>query len=157
MERRREVEDLAAALRSALMTDRESYYHGERANVPEALFEVARALHKLGIADAMTEMGALEALGLAVKEAGDAIGVGADGGGQAIATELGPMTDALGRIGRALERLVRGDSPAAMGVLEAHGMETRHAGEAIAEGLNNVAAAIDRVATALAQRGTEEG
>jgi hypothetical protein len=36
--------------------------------VAAALFEIAIALHRLGVADACTPMGALEALGLAIKD-----------------------------------------------------------------------------------------
>ena len=38
-----------------------------------ALADIADALHKLGIADAHTEMGAMEVLGLGIKEAAEVI------------------------------------------------------------------------------------
>lgn len=49
----------------------------------------AKALKKLGLADAATDFGALEALGMAIERAGQSIADQIEGAGQAISTEIG--------------------------------------------------------------------
>lgn len=62
--------------------------HGESMTLADAVMiggkRIGRALELLGNADASTPMGAIEAHGLAVKESGDAVRDGLDGGGTTI-------------------------------------------------------------------------
>lgn len=56
----------------------------EMENVANGLFAIARALHRLGNADASTPMGGLEALGAAQKEGAERIASALDGVSSAI-------------------------------------------------------------------------
>jgi len=78
-------ESILEGLVSAAEEDKE----GNPANLADAIFEngrvIAGALRLLGNADAATPLGALEAHGLAVKEAGERIGNGLESIAEALA------------------------------------------------------------------------
>ncbi len=59
----------------------------------EAIDHVATALHRLGNADATTPFGALEAHGLAMKEAADIVAVGLEAIAEAIDNHAKELSD----------------------------------------------------------------
>ena len=76
MSEEKEIGSLACALITAM---RESF-QGEtslhyESNLPTAITEVAKAIYRLGNADASTPMGGLEALGKAILDSADRIAV----------------------------------------------------------------------------------
>ena len=64
---------LAAAIGYAFTSPNESDSNLETANIVDALYRVARALRALGNGDAATQMGGMEALGVAMRESADTI------------------------------------------------------------------------------------
>lgn len=71
---------IGGALRDCLISPNEMDRNMESANVVDGLFAIARAIdrlatavHKLGLADASTPMGAIESHGIVIKEAAERI------------------------------------------------------------------------------------
>lgn len=87
--------DVGAALQEVFYSATEEDRRGNAANLVDALYEngrmIAHALRLLGNADAATPMGALEAHGQAVKDAGHEIAVNL----AAIAEALDNLADAI--------------------------------------------------------------
>jgi len=75
---------IAEALRYSLVSPNVADSNLEPANVVDVLHDFAHALHNLGMVDASTDMGAIEAHALAVKE-----------GSEAIAASLSQVADAI--------------------------------------------------------------
>lgn len=75
-----EIDRLASQISDAFVSGSEETGDGMPANVVDAIFEagreISRAMKLLGTADAATPMGAIEAHGVMLKEAGDAIARG---------------------------------------------------------------------------------
>ena len=67
---------IAEALRYSLVSPNVADSNLEPANVVDVLHDIAVSLNRLGLADASTDMGALEAHALAVKEGTEAIAGG---------------------------------------------------------------------------------
>jgi len=82
---------IAEALMSSLISPNVSDSNLEPANVVDVLQYIARALHRLGVADASTPLGALEAHALVIKE-----------GTAAIAGSLSLIADAIGDLAAAV-------------------------------------------------------
>lgn len=98
------IERAAEILASALVSPNALDSNLEPGNVVDGLFEVAtavrRAAHLLGTGNAGTEMGAIEAHMVAVKEAGEAVERGLCEAGQAIERGLDGVASAIRDLAR---------------------------------------------------------
>lgn len=82
-------DQMAEALLACLMVDHTVNCAGDSANLVDGLLSIARALNRLGNADASTPMGGLEALGKAILDSADRIANSIDGLADAISGHQG--------------------------------------------------------------------